>query len=136
MESQTRPLIAKEFQRNFYIHKCDVSDEKSVKTAFAWIVKNFGGVDVLVNNAGIAKTGRIVDADESMLRDTININVLGVVWCTREAFKSMKERNFDGHFIIINSIVGHAIPASDDLMLNVYPASKYAVTAMTEVLRQ
>ncbi|XP_061389945.1 farnesol dehydrogenase-like [Musca vetustissima] len=136
MESQTRPLIASEYQKNFHTYKCDVSDEESVKTAFAWIVEKFGGVDVLVNNAGIIKMGRLLDIDESILKDTINTNVLGVVWCTREAFKNMKERNVDGHIVIINSVVGHGVPATPDPMLNIYPPSKHAITAMTEVLRQ
>ncbi|XP_073828465.1 uncharacterized protein [Musca autumnalis] len=135
MENQTRPLIATEFQKNFHTHSCDVSDEESVKTAFSWIVEKFGAVDVLINNAGMLKYGRITDPDSSdLIKNTINTNVLGVVWCTREAFKSMKERNFDGHIVILNSIVGHVVPIHP--MTNVYPPSKHAVTAMTEVLRQ
>lgn len=38
-----------------YAVKCDVSDQESVKTAFKWIAQNLGGVDVLVNNAGVYK---------------------------------------------------------------------------------
>ncbi|XP_073835623.1 farnesol dehydrogenase-like [Musca autumnalis] len=138
MENQTRPLIAGEFQKNFHTHKCDVCDEESVKTAFAWIEEKFGGVDVLINNAGMVKIGSMVDPNNSdLIKNTLNTNVLGAVWCMREAFLSMKKRNFDGHIVIINSVVGHVVPASTQgYDLNIYPPSKHAVTAMTEVLRQ
>lgn len=137
MENQTRPLIAEEYQKNFHTHKCDVSDEESVKTAFDWIVEKFGGVDVLVNNAGVIKMTSLVAPDNSqMIKDTVNTNVMGVVWCTREAFRDMKQRNFDGHVIIINSVAGHIVPNIPGFNLNIYPPTKHAVTAMTEVLRQ
>lgn len=137
MEYQTRPLIAEEYQKNFHSHKCDVGDEESVKTAFDWIVEKFGGVDVLVNNAGVIKMTSLVAPDNSqMIKDTVNTNVMGVVWCTREAFRNMKQRNFDGHVIIINSVAGHIVPNIPGFNLNIYPPTKHAVTAMTEVLRQ
>ncbi|XP_073835622.1 farnesol dehydrogenase-like [Musca autumnalis] len=137
MECQTRFLIAIEYRKNFYTQRCDVSNEASVKAAFSWIIEKFGGVDILINNAGILKLGRLTDSKCSdIIKNTINTNVLGVVWCTREAFKSMKERNVDGHIVIINSILGHMVPVIADPLLNIYEPSKYAITAMTEVLRQ
>ncbi|XP_005187630.2 farnesol dehydrogenase isoform X1 [Musca domestica] len=138
MENQTRPLIANEYQKNFHTHKCDVSDEESVKAAFAWIEEKFGGIDVLVNNAGIVKMGSIVDQNNSdIIKNTVNTNVLGVVWCTREAFRSMKERNVNGHVVIINSVAGHKVPSNTTgYDLNIYSPTKHAVTAMTEVMRQ
>ncbi|XP_073835621.1 farnesol dehydrogenase-like [Musca autumnalis] len=135
MENHTRSLIANEYQKNFHTYVCDVSNEESVKTAFTWIIETFGAVDVLINNAGMLKLALITAVDSSdIIRNTINTNVLGVVWCTREAFRNMKERNFNGHIVIVNSITGHGVPLNP--MLNVYPPSKHAVTALTEVLRQ
>lgn len=137
MENQTRPLIAEDYKKNFHTHRCDVGDEESVKAAFAWIEEKFGGVDVLVNNAGMMKLASIVAPDNSaIIKDTVNTNVLGVVWCTREAFRSMKERNFAGHVVIINSVAGHIVPNVPGYSLNIYSPTKHAVTAMTEVLRQ
>ncbi|CAI5693209.1 dehydrogenase/reductase SDR family member 11-like isoform X3 [Oreochromis aureus] len=65
----------------------------------------------------------------------IQVNVLALSICTREAYQSMKERNVDdGHIININSLCGHkVIPFAD---LHFYTATKYAVTALTEGLRQ
>lgn len=54
--------------------------------------------------------------------------------CTREAIKVMKENEIDGHIVHINSIAGHYVPQFPNSVLNVYPASKYAVTALTETL--
>lgn len=117
--------------------KCDVSKESEVLAAFAWVIKEFGGVDVLINNAGIVRSGKIIGAtDTPGLRETIETNVMGVVYCTREAFASMKSRGVDGHIVLINSIAGHKVPSIPGMSLNIYPPTKHAVTAMTEVLRQ
>lgn len=137
MENQTRPLIAVEYQKNFHTQKCDVGDEESVKAAFAWIKEKFGGIDVLINNAGICPPSALMAPDNSVdVKNILNTNVLGVVWCTREAFRSMKERDVDGHVVIINSIAGHRIPNIPGFSFHMYAPSKHAVTAMTEVLRQ
>jgi len=119
--------------------KCDVSKESEVKAAFDWVIEQYGGVDVLINNAGIVRLNKkLLDKDNSEdIQAVLDTNVTGVVWCTREAFQSMKSRNVDGHIVIINSIVGHIVPYTvGNISLNIYPPSKHAVTAMTEVLRQ
>lgn len=100
-----------------HAYKCDVSKEEDILSAFTWIVTKFGGVDVLVNNVGLMKPGI-------------------VVWCTREAFQSMKSRGVAGHVILINSIGGHHVPNIPGVLLNIYPSSKFAITALTEVLPQ
>lgn len=64
------------------------------------------------------------------------VNVFGLCICTREAFQIMKANNIDGHIVHINSITGHNIIAIPIPNLSAYPASKFAVTALTECLRQ
>ncbi|XP_061389948.1 farnesol dehydrogenase-like [Musca vetustissima] len=125
-------------QPNFHAFKCDVSDEQNVKETFAWIEDKFGGVDVLINNAGVMKNIPLLAKHNSDdIKATLNTNVLGVVWCTREAFRSMRQRNDGmGHVFIINSTAGHSVPTFPGINFNIYPSSKHAVTAMTEVLRQ
>lgn len=61
---------------------------------------------------------------------------MSVVYCIREAFNSMKKRNFDGHIVVINSVLGHNVPMSTVGSLNIYPPSKFAVTAIVETYRQ
>lgn len=137
MDTNVRSTIEAKYQKNFHTHKCDVSDEQSVKETFAWIDETFGGVDVLVNNAGMMKFGNITGQDNSdTIKNTVNTNILGVVWCTREAFRSMKKRNFDGHVVNVGSVLGHSVPFSPTYSLNIYPPTKHAIKAMTEVLRQ
>ncbi|XP_019893784.2 farnesol dehydrogenase [Musca domestica] len=137
MEKQTRPKIDEKFQKNFHTHTCDVSDEQSVKDAFAWIEEKFGGVDVLINNAGMMQMSDLTAADNStIVKNTVSTNILGVVWCTRETVRSMEQRKFNGHIVNVSSIVGHFIPRMTGYNLNIYPPTKHAIKAMTEVLRQ
>lgn len=120
-----------------HAYKCDVSDPKSVKETFKWIENKFGVVNILVNNAGIGRVATILeDGDESMRRinEVIDTNIRGLVHCSKEAFQLMKKSDDYGMIININSILGHKNPflAAN---FNVYPASKYAVTAITETIR-
>uniref|UniRef100_A0A672H2N2 Dehydrogenase/reductase (SDR family) member 11b n=1 Tax=Salarias fasciatus TaxID=181472 RepID=A0A672H2N2_SALFA len=102
---------------------------------FASIKAQHQGVDVCINNAGLAHADDLLSGKTSGWKNMLDLNVLGLSICTREAYQSMKERNIDdGHIIHINSICGHVvIPFAD---LHFYTATKFAVTALTEGLRQ
>ena len=119
--------------------KCDVADVRSVNEAFDQIVAQFGGVDILVNNAGCLKSGQLVTMNVADVEQVLQTNVMGVIYCTQRAFKSMKERKFDGHVVLINSIAGHQVVAAlgdSAPEFNIYAASKFAITAITEIYRQ
>ncbi|XP_052897701.1 farnesol dehydrogenase-like [Anopheles moucheti] len=115
--------------------RCDITKEEDILAAFRQVQEKYGGVDVLINNAGVARsTVGVLDADNTQaLRDVIDTNLMGLTLCSREAYQSMKKRSADGHIIHINSILGHYVLPMGTL--NVYPASKYAVTALTETMR-
>ncbi|CDQ98089.1 unnamed protein product [Oncorhynchus mykiss] len=89
------------------------------------------GVDVCINNAGLAHNEPLLSGKTDSWRNMIDVNVLALSICTREAYQSMKERNVDdGHIININSMGGHRmVPSADE---HFYCATKYAVTALTE----
>lgn len=122
----------------FYPKKCDVSKENEVNEVFDWVEKELGGTDILINNAGCQISGQIVDLSTDQLKTIVDTNVMGIIYCTRKAFNSMKSRDVEGHVININSIAGHKCLAGvfTQYSMNIYPATKFAVTAMTEILRQ
>ncbi|XP_059609518.1 farnesol dehydrogenase-like [Phlebotomus argentipes] len=131
--------LPEDVRQNLHSAKCDVMKEEEIIKTFAWIVEKFGGVDVLINNAGfLDHSVRLIDEENSStILNTIHTNILGLIFCTREAFKSMKKRCFAGHVINVNSISGHSVPQKiDPFTLNAYPASKFAMTALTEMYRQ
>ncbi|KAH8277051.1 hypothetical protein KR026_004343 [Drosophila bipectinata] len=135
---QLKESLPEEQQPRFHIRKCDVSVEQQVVDTFAWVDDTLGGADVLVNNAGILRDSQITKANNSAdMRAVLDTNVLGFVWCTREVFRSQEKRNVtDGHVVVINSIAGHNVHMVPGLSTNMYAPSKFAVTALVEVLRQ
>lgn len=117
-----------------YAVQCDVSKEEDIKNAFKWTSDNVGPVHILVNNAGFVNNNNLIDGDTDKWRQVFEVNVIGLLTATREAVKIMRANNIDGHIININSIAGHY-----DLYfprINVYPATKHAVTNLTETLRK
>lgn len=114
--------------------KCDITNEEDILRAFRYVAENFGGVDVLVNNAGIARDcTALMSGNSRDIREIFDTNVLGLIMCSREAFQSMKSRGSDGHIIHINSVAGHHV--LDIPRQSVYSPSKFAVTALTETMR-
>lgn len=79
------------------------------------------------------------DNNTKDLKTMLDSNILALCVCTREAIKSMKNREVDGHVVNINSIFGHKIntcvPGTKPIN-GMYPACKYALTAISECLRQ
>lgn len=69
-----------------------------------------------------------------MWKKVLDTNVLGLCIATREAITIMNENDIPGHIIHINSVLGHYVAHLPGI--NMYPASKFAVTALTETLRQ
>ncbi|XP_018520732.1 dehydrogenase/reductase SDR family member 11-like [Lates calcarifer] len=114
--------------------KCDLSNEEEILSMFSVIKAQHKGVDVCINNAGLAHPDSLLNGKTSGWRNMLDVNVVALSICTREAYQSMKERNVDdGHIIHINSMSGHRVPPGSS---HFYCATKYAVTALTEGLRQ
>ncbi|XP_013110836.1 farnesol dehydrogenase-like [Stomoxys calcitrans] len=136
---EIKQSLPQDKQSQLSIMYCNVTDPANVDKVFDQIIDEFGGIDVLVNNAGCAKSGQLVDMDLKDITNILHTNVLGVVHCTQRAFKSMKERNFAGHVIIVNSIAGHTVLAGLPMSVpnvNIYSPTKFAVRAITEMYRQ
>uniref|UniRef100_A0A3B5BBN0 Dehydrogenase/reductase (SDR family) member 11b n=1 Tax=Stegastes partitus TaxID=144197 RepID=A0A3B5BBN0_9TELE len=115
--------------------KCDLSKEEKILSMFAAIKEQHKGVDVCINNAGLARPDQLLNGKTGGWKTMLDVNVIGLSICTREAYQSMKERNVDdGHIIHINSMSGHRTTPMADI--HFYSATKFAVTALTEGLRQ
>uniref|UniRef100_A0AAG5CW62 Dehydrogenase n=1 Tax=Anopheles atroparvus TaxID=41427 RepID=A0AAG5CW62_ANOAO len=119
-----------------YAKKCDVSSESEIMESLQWIRREFGGVDVLINNAGIFRYNFITQSETSDFRDTFNVNVLATCIFVREVIKDMKEKQSNGHIVLLNSLLGKRVPDVSVPVFGVYPASKYALVGLAEVLRQ
>lgn len=111
------------------IFKADVSDSKQVREMFSEIEKVFGGVDVLVNNAGIAGQMLFTDITDEMWQKMINVNLSGAFYCCREALKFMINKK-SGRIINIASMWGET-GASMEVH---YSASKAGLIGLTKAL--
>jgi 3-oxoacyl-[acyl-carrier protein] reductase len=107
--------------------KADVSNSSAVRDMFEAAERAFGGVDVLVNNAGIMKLAKIADSDDTLFDQQIAINLKGSFIAMREAAKRLR----DGGRIInfSTSVVGTRLET-----YGVYAATKSAVETMTAIL--
>ncbi|XP_046988873.1 dehydrogenase/reductase SDR family member 11-like [Schistocerca americana] len=113
----------------------DVSSEESILCAFKWIKENLGGVDVLINSAGVCGESLPTTGQTAEWKRILDVNVLGLSICTREAVQSMLDRGVDDGFIIhICSISSHIMPF--DPLISMYFASKHAVKTLLEGLRK
>uniref|UniRef100_UPI0037E81F46 dehydrogenase/reductase SDR family member 11-like n=1 Tax=Semicossyphus pulcher TaxID=241346 RepID=UPI0037E81F46 len=115
--------------------KCDLSNEEEILSMFSAIKEQHKGVDVCINNAGLAHLETLLNGKTSGWKNMLDVNVIGLCICTREAYQSMKERNVDdGHIVNINSMSGHRVVSN--AATHFYSSTKFAVTALTEALRQ
>ncbi len=112
-------------------HALDVSDRAAVAAHAAEVVAEHGGVDLVVNNAGVSMTGPVLDLTLDEIEWIMGINFWGVVHGTK-AFLPHLVGARGGHLVNISSIFGMiAVPGQ-----SAYNASKFAVRGFTESLRQ
>lgn len=108
---------------------CDVTSPEACEAAMHAVVRELGGVDVLVNNAGITHLGRFADTDLAVLRRVMEVNFFGAVHCTRAALPSLLARR--GQIVVLSSVAGIAPLATR----TGYSASKHALHGFFESLR-
>lgn len=111
--------------------RLDVTDAASFKSFLDEVERTLGPIDVLVNNAGIMPTGKLVDEPDQITRRILDINVYGVILGSKLGLARMLPRG-RGHVINIASLAGEThIPG-----LATYNASKHAVLGFTDTLRE
>ncbi len=110
----------------------DLRDEASITALFTELRTRWGGVDAIVNSAGVASFDSCMEGTTEAWRNMLEVNVLGLMICTREAVADMRRREFAGQVIHLSSMSGHFVTKQ----VGVYAATKFAVRALTMALRQ
>lgn len=119
----------RETNPNVIAIKANVSDESEVENMFSIAEKNFGHVDILINNAGISHFSLIQDIDFGTWKDVINTNLNSVFLNSKRAIPNMISKQY-GVIINMSSIWGE-IGAS---METLYSASKGAINTFTKAM--
>ncbi len=107
----------------------DVSSYNDCKNFIESTIQFFGGIDILINNAGVSMRALVKDLEVEVIEKVMDINFKGTLYCTKLALASIMQRK--GSIIGVSSIAGYrGLPGRSG-----YSASKYAVTGFLEALR-
>lgn len=130
LEALQAELTAK-YDIRVAIATADVAVQDDVYRAVASLTEQLGAIHIVVNNAGIAKFGKLVDMDPQEWERIIQVNLMGTYYVTRAVLPAMIEQN-EGSIINISSTAGERGFATG----SAYNASKFAVMGLTEALMQ
>jgi UDP-glucose 4-epimerase len=108
---------------------CDVTSPEACRSAIEATIARFGGIDVLVANAGVTHLGRFVETDVAVIERVIDVNFFGAVNVTKPALPSLLDRG--GQIVVMSSVAGIAPLATR----TGYSASKHALHGFFESLR-
>lgn len=125
--------IAQDLESRFSVKavavQCDVSNEEDCRELIAQANKTFGGIDVLINNAGISMRALFKDLDLQVLKNLMDVNFWGAVYCTKYALPALLKSK--GSVVGVSSIAGYrGLPGRTG-----YSASKFALNGFLESLR-
>ena len=109
----------------------DVSDEEQARAFVTGAAERLGRLDVLINNAGVMLLGPVEQGDPGDWRRMVEVNLLGLLYCTHAALPIMREQG-SGDILNISSIAGRFARAGSA----VYNLTKFGVNAYSEGLRQ
>jgi NADP-dependent 3-hydroxy acid dehydrogenase YdfG len=111
--------------------EADIAEEAQAQSLVEEGAKELGGLDVLVNNAGVMLLGLVEGAETDDWRRMIEVNLLGLLYCTQAALPIMREGG-GGHVVNVSSVAGRQA----NLGTAVYNMTKWGVTGFSEALRQ
>ncbi|HXL47395.1 MAG TPA: SDR family NAD(P)-dependent oxidoreductase [Xanthobacteraceae bacterium] len=122
--------IAKTQSRKVTVHRVDVGEASEIDAFAQAAIAGHPGLNIVVNNAGVALLGQFTEIDQAQMEWLININFWGVVHATR-AFLPQLARKPEAHIVNLSSIFGIVAPPGQ----SAYAASKFAVRGFSESLR-
>ena len=121
--------LADKYGNRFLPIALDITDRKASFAAVQQAHQHFGGLDVVINNAGYGVFGAIEEASETEVKDVFNANVFGTLWTTQAALPIFRQQQH-GHIIQLSSVLGvWTLPT-----LGIYNATKFAVEGLSEAL--
>jgi clavulanate-9-aldehyde reducatase len=109
----------------------DITDEAQARAFIQRTKDELGSVDILVNNAGVMLLGLVLMQEGDDWRRMIEVNQLGLLYCSHEALKIMAEQK-SGHIVNVSSVAGRIAAMGSA----VYNMTKWGVTGFSEALRQ
>jgi short-subunit dehydrogenase len=122
--------IAKNPSRKVSVHRVDVAEPKQIEDFAQGALAAHPGLNILVNNAGVALLGQFNEVDQAQMDWLMNINFWGVVHATR-AFLPHLSRQREAHIVNLSSLFGLIAPPGQ----TAYAAAKFAVRGFSESLR-
>jgi NADP-dependent 3-hydroxy acid dehydrogenase YdfG len=114
-----------------YVFEVDVGEEAAARSFVEGAAEQMGGLDILVNNAGVMLLGPVEGGDSDEWRQMIDVNVLGLLYCTQVALPLIREAG-GGNIINISSVAGRVAALGS----GVYNFTKFGVVGFSEALRQ
>jgi len=123
--------VVKELGRRAIGFVCDVRDHSQVKALISHTIKELGGLDILINNAGIGTFETVEETSPEDFRAVLETNLFGVFYGCHEAIPQMKKRG-GGYIINISSLAG----ANPHPRMAAYNASKFGLNGFSEALMQ
>jgi len=123
--------LAERVEGTVHVHEVDLADEGAARSFVEQSAAEMGGLDILVNNAGVMLLGPVAGADIEHWQRMINVNLLGLLYCTHAALPVMGEGG-GGHIVNLSSVAGRTASMGSA----VYNMTKWGVVAFSEALRQ
>ena len=114
-------------KKNVFFQKVDVSNERNIRKFLTNTIKKFGKIDILINNAGNAKSSNVENIKYKDLKKTFEVNVFAPVIFLRESLKIMKKKNYGR---VINVSSGGSVNCAESFFL--YSSSKSALNTLAK----
>ena len=131
LNDAAREIRATEPSGRIHTISLDISDPEAVRSVASPIIDRLGGLDILINNAGVAHPGTLDQLDDSVFESMMNVNALGTMHVTRAFFDHFRHQR-SGHICNVSSLLG----VMGVFGYSAYAASKFAITGFSDCLRQ
>src|SRR5918993_235339 len=118
-------------EEDIFVRKLDVTNKSNCDSFADAVVKKWGKVDILINNAGLMPLSYFENGKVEEWERMIDVNIKGVIYCTSAVIPHMLDEK-SGHIVNISSVAGRVVFAGG----SVYCATKHAITALSEGLRK